>query len=76
MSHHMIILHLKHSSPAYARSCHLLLVLPELERRYKTFNYHMTSRLGVQTPYNRIDKPLVVYRFTENVRTSITTLHT
>ena len=26
------------------------------------------------TPCNKIDKPLVVYRFTENVMTSITTL--
>ena len=76
MSHHMIILHLKHSSPADVRSCHLLLVLPELERRYKTLNYHMTSRLRIQTPYNRIDKSLVVYRFMGNVWTSITTLHT
>ena len=28
------------------------------------------------TPCNRIDKPLVVYRFTGNVTTSITTLRT
>ena len=28
------------------------------------------------TPCNKIDKPLVVYRFTENVMTSITTLRT
>ena len=28
------------------------------------------------TPCNRIDKPLVVYRFTGNVMRSITTLHT
>ena len=28
------------------------------------------------TPCNKIDKPLVVYRFTGNVMTSITTLHT
>ena len=27
------------------------------------------------TPYNEIDKPLVVYRFTGNVMTSITTFH-
>ena len=28
------------------------------------------------TPYNKIDKPLVVYRFSGNVMTSITTLRT
>ena len=28
------------------------------------------------TPCNKIDKPLMVYRFTGNVMTSITTLHT
>ena len=28
------------------------------------------------TPFNKIDKSLVVYRFTGNVMTSITTLHT
>ena len=28
------------------------------------------------TPWNKIDKPLVVYRFTGNVMTSITKLHT
>ena len=28
------------------------------------------------TPYNKIDKPLVVYRFLGNVMTSITTLRT
>ena len=28
------------------------------------------------TPCNKIDKPLVVYRFTGNVMTSITTLRT
>ena len=28
------------------------------------------------TPCNKIDKPLVVYRFMGNVTTSITTLHT
>ena len=27
------------------------------------------------TPYNKIDKPLVVYRFLGNVMTSITMLH-
>ena len=28
------------------------------------------------TPCNKIDKPIVVYRFTGNVMTSITMLHT
>ena len=31
---------------------------------------------GEITPCNKIDKPLVVYRFTRNVMTSITTLRT
>ena len=35
-------------------------------------SYHMTLHLGV----NKFDKPLVVYRFTGNVMTSITTLRT
>ena len=34
-------------------------------------NYHMTG--SDITPCNKIDKPLVVYRFSENVMTSITT---
>ena len=34
--------------------------------------YNMTSRLGC----NKIDKPLVVYRFLGNVMTAITTLRT
>ena len=28
------------------------------------------------TPCNKIDKPIVIYRFTGNVMTSITTFHT
>ena len=36
--------------------------------------YHMKSRLGVKC--NKIDKPLVVYRFRGSVMTSITTLRT
>ena len=40
------------------------------------FFYHMTSRPSVITPCNKIDKPLVLYRFTGNVMTSITTLRT
>ena len=41
------------------------------------FNHHMTSRSGSEiTPCNKIDKPLVVYRFTGNVMMFITTLRT
>ena len=36
---------------------------------------NMTSRLGI-TSCNKIDKPLVVYRFAGNIMTSITTLRT
>ena len=39
-------------------------------KKTKKSIYHMTSL----TPCNKIDKPLVVYRFTGNVMTSITTL--
>ena len=37
--------------------------------------YHMTSGSEI-TPCNKIDQQLVVYRYTENVMTSITTLRT
>ena len=35
--------------------------------------YDVASRSEI-TPYNKFDKPLVFYRFTGNVMTSITTL--
>ena len=38
-------------------------------------SYDVASRSEI-TPCNKICKPLVVYRFTGNVMTSITTLHT
>ena len=38
-------------------------------------SYDVASRSEI-TPCNKIDKPLVVYRFTGNVMTSITTLRT
>ena len=51
--------------------------------------YHQTTLVGKEielsydvasgseiTPCNKTDKPIVVYRFTGNVMTSITTLHT
>ena len=42
----------------------------------KTFlSYDVASGSEI-TPCNKIDKPLVVYRFTGNVMTSITTLRT
>ena len=39
------------------------------------FSYDVASESEI-TPCNKIDKPLVVYRFTGNVMTSITTLRT
>ena len=38
-------------------------------------SYDVASESEI-TPCNKIHKPLVVYRFTENVMTSITTLRT
>ena len=38
-------------------------------------SYDVASESEI-TPCNKIDKPLVVYRFTGNVMTSITTLRT
>ena len=40
------------------------------------YTYHMTPLLRVQTPCNTIDKPIVVYRFSGNLMTHITTLLT
>ena len=37
---------------------------------------HDVASASEITPCNKIDKPLVVYRFTGTVMTSITTLHT
>ena len=42
---------------------------------YNTLSYDVASGSEI-TPCNKIDKPLVVYRFTGNVMTSITTLRT
>ena len=41
----------------------------------KLYHYDVASESEI-TPCNKIDKPLVVYRFTGNVMTSITTLRT
>ena len=38
--------------------------------------YHMDASGSEITPCNKIDKPPVVYRFSGNVMTSITTLRT
>ena len=43
--------------------------------RLRYLSYDVASE-SVITPCNNIDKPLVVYRFTVNVMTSITTLRT
>ena len=42
---------------------------------YWTLSYDVASGSEI-TPCNKIDKPLVVYKFTGNVMTSITTLRT
>ena len=42
---------------------------------YIYLSYEVASGSEI-TPCNKIDKPLVVYRFTGNVMTSITTLRT
>ena len=42
---------------------------------YFTLSYDVASESEIR-PCNKIDKPLVVYRFPGNVMTSITTLHT
>ena len=42
---------------------------------YQSLPYDVASGSKI-TPCNKIDKPLVVYRFTGSVMTSITTLRT
>ena len=42
---------------------------------YDLLSYDVASGIEI-TPCKKIDKPLVVYRFTGNVTTSITTLRT
>ena len=42
-------------------------------RTFMVLSYDVASESEI-TPRNKIDKPLVVYRFTGNVMTSITTL--
>ena len=49
---------------------HVVISLPDA-----TSYYDVASGSEI-TPCNKIDKPLVVYRFTGNVMTSITTLRT
>ena len=58
-----------------------LLILTEMHRmrsdKHKGCNFSLSYDVASEseiTPCNKIDKPLVVYRFTENVMTSITTL--
>ena len=42
-----------------------------------TFDLSYNAASGSEiTPCNKIDRPLVVYRFTESIMTSITTLRT
>ena len=54
---------------------HRLYILKIRHDCKKHLSYDVASGSEI-TPYNKIDKPLVVYRFTGNVLTSITTLRT
>ena len=54
-------------------SSFFLIFLPLMQ--YQNFSYDVASGSEI-TSCNKIDKPLVVYRFTENVMTSIATLRT
>ena len=44
-------------------------------RKYISLSYNVASGSEIM-PCNKIDKPLIVYRFLGNVMTSITTLRT
>ena len=43
---------------------------------YNCYSSYDVASGSEKTPSNKIDKPLVVYRFSGNFMTSITTLHT
>ena len=49
--------------------------LESFTMRYEGLSHDVSSGSEI-TPCNKIDKPLVVYRFSGNVMTSITTLRT
>ena len=64
----------------FACLCYNVLCLYRLYDNVSEMNilhlsYDVASGSGI-TPCNKIDKPLVVYRFTGNVMTSISTLRT
>ena len=63
----MMNLSYNHRTPSLKRDLNHVL--------YINLSYDVTSGSEI-TPYNKICKPLVVYRFTWNVITSITTLRT
>ena len=50
-------------------------IIMALDAVYFKLSYDVASGSEI-TPCNKIDKPLVVYRFTGNVMTSIITLRT
>ena len=50
--------------------------LVKIPHCWKSHLSHDVAPRSEITPCNKIDKPLVVYRFTGNVMTSITTLRT
>ena len=53
----------------------IILVLYTMTNIFNNLSYDVASGSEI-TPCNKIDKPLVVYRFMGNVMTSITTLRT
>ena len=62
------------SSNAFLFSCEVPYKM-EWKEKNKTLSYDVASGSEI-IPCNKIDKPLVVYRFSGNIIRSITTLHT
>ena len=66
---------LKHLNIHYKNKHHLFDELKYIKSVQRILSYDIASWSEI-TPCNKIDKPLVVYRFTGNVMTSITSLRT
>ena len=65
------------NTPAGASSIVLEVLIVGLNLHIQPyFIYHDIVSGGEITPCNKIDKPLVVYRFSGKIMTSITMLHT
>ena len=69
--HHLEFLSIKGGCPGSLEST--LVKMPHCWKSHISYDVASESEI---TPCNKIDKPLVVYRFTGNVMTSITTLRT